>query len=165
MNIPDSECPVPIDQRPTNEYNSLKASVFFFWTTKSNKAYIQDLMLFSIPVYLATTLLVNASMYDSELLFNRLPYTIVFGSILVSISFLRIYLGWIYVYDRLIKASVSYEESGWYDGQTWIKSPKTIMQDKLIAKYKVLPVIHRIKTSLISFFSVGTFTLIYVNWS
>jgi hypothetical protein len=61
MNIFDSECPVPIDQRPMNEYNSLKASMFFFWTTKSLKSYIQNIMLFSIPVYLLTYLLIIQS--------------------------------------------------------------------------------------------------------
>jgi hypothetical protein len=164
MNIPDSKCPVPIDQRPINEYNSLKASVFFFWTTKSIKSYIQNIMLFTIPVYLLTYLLVDTSIYNSEIPLNGLLYTIAFGSILVGLSFLRVYLGWIYVYDRLINASVSYEESGWYDGQTWIKSPADIIQDKLIAKYKLLPIIHRIKASLIIFFSTCALMLIYLNW-
>ena len=165
MNLPDSECPVPMEQLPRNEYNSLRASVFFFWTTKSSKSYIRDLLLFSIPVYSLTNLLVNASMYNSEPQLNGLLYTIGFGSILVGLSFLRIYLGWLYVYNRLIKSSVSYEESGWYDGQTWIKSPANIIQDKLLAKYKLLPIIHRIKASLIIFFSMCTLTLIYVNRS
>jgi hypothetical protein len=164
MDIPDSECPVPADQRPMNEYNSLKASVFFFWTTKSIKSYIQDTLLFSIPVYSLTQVLVSASMYNSELPLNGLLYTIAFGSILIGLSFLRIYLGWVYVYDRLIKASVSYEESGWYDGQTWIKSPADMMQDKLIAKYKLIPIIHRLKVSLIFFFSTCGITVSYLNW-
>jgi hypothetical protein len=164
MNIPHSDCPVPVDQRPINEYDNLKASTFFFWTTKSIKSYIQDIMLFSIPVYSLTNLIVNASIYNSELPLNGLLYTIAFGSILVSLSFLRIYLGWVYVYDRLIKASVNYEESGWYDGQTWIKSPADMIQDKLIAKYKLLPIIHRIKTSLMVFVCVCALTLIYLNW-
>jgi hypothetical protein len=163
MNIFDSECPVPIDQRPMNEYNSLKASMFFFWTTKSLKSYIQNIMLFSIPVYLLTYLLINTSIHNSELPLNEILYTIAFGSVLIGLSFLRVYLGWIYVYDRLINASVSYEESGWYDGQTWIKSPADIIQDKLIAKYKLLPIIHRIKGSLIIFFSTCALMLIYLN--
>jgi hypothetical protein len=163
MHIPNSECPVPKDQRPMNEYTKLRTSVFFLWTTKSIKSYIQDILLFSIPVYSLTNSVVNASMHNSELSLNGPLYTIAFGSTLLGLSFLRIYLGWVYVYDRLIKASVSYEESGWYDGQIWIKSPANMIQDKLIAKYKLLPIIHRIKTSLIIFFSTCTLTLIYVN--
>jgi hypothetical protein len=163
MNIPDSECPVPVEQRPMNEYNSLSTSVFFFWTTKSIESYIQNMLLFSIPVYSLTDLLVRASMYKSELPLNGLLYTIAFGSVILGLSFLRIYLGWVYVYNRLIKASVSYEESGWYDGQTWIKSPTHIIQDKLIAKYQLIPIIRRIKASLLFFFSTCTLTLIYLN--
>ena len=44
MNIPDSECPVPIDQQPLNEYISLTNSIFFFWTTKPTNFYIIDLL-------------------------------------------------------------------------------------------------------------------------
>jgi hypothetical protein len=164
MNIPNSECPVPMDQRPMNEYKSLKTSVFFFWTTQSMKYYLQDILWCIIPVYSLTNVVVNASMYNSEFPLNGLLYTIAFGSIVISLSLLRVYLGWVYVYDRLTKASVSYEESGWYDGQTWIKSPANIIQDKLIAKYKLLPVIHRIKTSLIIFCSTCALTLFYLNY-
>ena len=29
--------------------------------------------------------------------------------------------GWSYVGDRLLSAVIPYEESGWYDGQMWVK--------------------------------------------
>lgn len=32
--------------------------------------------------------------------------------------------GWSYVGDRLLSAVVPYEESGWYDGQMWVKPPE-----------------------------------------
>ncbi|KAI7999689.1 hypothetical protein LOK49_LG09G02193 [Camellia lanceoleosa] len=44
---------------------------------------------------------------------------------LVSLIVLRIYLGWSYVGDRLLSAVIPYEESGWYDGQMWVKPPET----------------------------------------
>lgn len=165
MNIPDSECPVPLDQRPINEYNTLKSSIFFFWTTKATSFYIKDLLLFSLPVYLLTNLLVKASTSNSELPLDEFLYTLVFSNILIGLVFVRLYLGWIYIYERLIKASVSYEESGWYDGQTWIKSPENLIQDKLIATYQLLPVINRLKTSLLIFSSACTLTLSYLNWN
>lgn len=43
---------------------------------------------------------------------------------LVSLIVLRIYLGWSYVGDRLLSAVIPYEESGWYDGQMWVKPPE-----------------------------------------
>jgi len=32
--------------------------------------------------------------------------------------------GWSYVGDRLLSAVIPYEESGWYDGQMWVKPPE-----------------------------------------
>ena len=164
MNIPDSDCPVPKDQRPINEYNSLKESIFFLWTTKSLNSYLKSVLLFAVPIYSFTALLVKASTANSELPLNVLLYTVTFSSIILGLSFLRLYLGWTYVYERLIKASVSYEESGWYDGRTWIKTPEILIQDKLIATYQLLPIINRLKVSLILFFSAFTSTLLYLKW-
>ena len=30
----NSSCPIPIEQQPIYEYNNLKHSTFFFWTTE-----------------------------------------------------------------------------------------------------------------------------------
>ena len=38
--------------------------------------------------------------------------------VIVALVVLRIYLGWSYVGDRLLSASVAYEETGWYALQT-----------------------------------------------
>ncbi|KAL5988160.1 hypothetical protein ACLOJK_035923 [Asimina triloba] len=57
---------------------------------------------------------------------------------LVSLVVLRIYLGWSYVGDRLLSAVIPYEESGWYDGQMWVKPPE------------VKPVIKLLKQTLVS---------------
>ena len=38
--------------------------------------------------------------------------------LLISI---RLYLGWNHVFKRLTSEKVEYEESGWYDGQVWMK--------------------------------------------
>jgi hypothetical protein len=62
---------------------------------------------------------------------------------------LRLYLAWMYIYDRLMKATVSYEESGWYDGQTWIKTPEILIQDRLTGTYEVLPILKRLANTLI----------------
>ncbi|AQK88058.1 hypothetical protein ZEAMMB73_Zm00001d038853 [Zea mays] len=43
---------------------------------------------------------------------------------------MRMYLGWAYVGNRLLSATVEYEETGWYDGQ-------------------VKPVVNRVKFTLV----------------
>jgi len=47
-----------------------------------------------------------------------------------------------------MNASVNYEESGWYDGQTWIKTNEILIQDRLIGSYEVLPILHRLRLTL-----------------
>ena len=41
---------------------------------------------------------------------------------ILSLLFMR--QGWSYVGDRLLSAVIPYEESGWYDGQMWVKPPE-----------------------------------------
>ena len=62
---------------------------------------------------------------------------------------LRLYLAWKYIYDRLMNATVSYEESGWYDGQTWVKTNEVLIQDRLVGTYEVLPIMHRLRTVIL----------------
>jgi hypothetical protein len=43
---------------------------------------------------------------------------------------------------------VPYEESGWYDGQLWVKPEEVSNRDRLIVDYQVLPVLQRIRRTL-----------------
>jgi len=71
------------------------------------------------------------------------------GSLLVvAVASLRIYLGWKYVADRLMTATLEYEETGWYDGQFFVKPPEILARDRLLGTYEVRPVIKRLKTTL-----------------
>lgn len=45
--------------------------------------------------------------------------------VLVPFSFsICMQQGWSYVGDRLLSAVIPYEETGWYDGQMWVKPPE-----------------------------------------
>ena len=144
------DCPVPIDQQPINEYSNLKESIFFFWTTKDLNSYIKSTIFLSICSYLVVLTLIVSSTPNIEKIqpINILNYINIFGNLLLNLYFVRLYLGWIYIYDRLMKASITYEESGWYDGQTWIKTPNLLIQDKLVAKYQIEPILKRIKLTI-----------------
>jgi len=67
----------------------------------------------------------------------------------VSVLVLRMYLGWSYVGDRLLSAVVPYEETGWYDGQLFVKPPEILARDRLLGSYQVKPVMNRLKQTLI----------------
>jgi hypothetical protein len=66
----------------------------------------------------------------------------------VAVASLRIYLGWKYVGDRLMTATLEYEETGWYDGQFFVKPPEILTRDRLVGMYEVRPVMKRLKRTL-----------------
>ncbi|GJP47297.1 hypothetical protein CLOM_g6514, partial [Closterium sp. NIES-68] len=71
------------------------------------------------------------------------------GQLAVTLAALRLYLGWSYIGNRLFSATVEYEETGWYDGQVWVKTPELLARDRLLASYKVKPVLNRLKNTLL----------------
>jgi hypothetical protein len=40
---------------------------------------------------------------------------------------------------------IFYEESGWYDGQTWTKPAEVLQRDRLIVTYEIQPLLVRLK--------------------
>ena len=70
--------------------------------------------------------------------------------LLVSI---RLYLGWNHVFKRLTSEKVEYEESGWYDGQVWIKPLVLREKETLIASTEVKPILKNL-IQVFSIFSV-----------
>jgi hypothetical protein len=141
-------CPVPIDQQPIYEYEKLKNSTVFSWTTDRDKQYYTKIVTLILTNYIVAALFGNFRFpidFDS---FKSLALDSLIGISFVILFFLRIYMGWRYVYNRLKKATITYEESGWYDGQTWIKSPDVLMKDIIIADYMLLPVLKRLEMTL-----------------
>ena len=67
---------------------------------------------------------------------------------MLSLFVLRLFLGWRYVGDRLAAEIVTYEESGWYDGQSWRKPLEIQTRDQLIRRYQVVPVLERWQNTL-----------------
>ena len=54
---------------------------------------------------------------------------------------MRLYLGWNHIFKRLNSEKVEYEESGWYDGQIWIKPLNLKEKESLIASVEVKPIL------------------------
>ena len=161
----DKKCPVPKDQRPLIEYINLKNSFEFNWMTQGAASFFRTLIAISstINFILASILKYNTSTYDHLPEF-LLKVDLSSTSILIFLI-LRFYLAWEYVCSRLYLATINYEESGWYDGQTWIKTADSLLQDRLIITYEVLPVIKRLKLSLVTLsclFIVKTYTYIQI---
>jgi hypothetical protein len=136
-------CPVPIEQQPINEYQELKDSWLFNWGTLAIGQYSRKLTwvgfwcsIFVVPL--------SMSMYNPNKQPLEFTLSCLIGvSLLIGLFLSRIYLGWQYIKDRLKRDRIFYEESGWYDGQTWLKPATMLDRDRLIVSYEIEPILNR----------------------
>ncbi len=143
-----SFCPVPKEQQPINEYQELQNSGFFSWAKLARFAYITKLIWVGIWSLIVTAPLTAASFPIAKFPLQFTICTIGGCSIFVALAAVRLYLGWIHIKNRLNSETVFYEESGWYDGQTWIKTPEVLARDRLLVSYEVQPIINRLQFTL-----------------
>ena len=162
MFISKDVCPVPFDQQPLNEYVSLKQSCFFSWSVLSIDKYFNTIYTIFFVLFIFFIPFVFALMPLNTKILQSILLDISIVTFILIIIFIRLYLGWSYVIKRLVSATVFYEESGWYDGQIWVKTVESMTKDRLVGLYEVTPYIYRIKFSLlisIVLFSLESFTL------
>ncbi len=148
MSNSSSFCPVPKEQQPINEYQELQNSGFFSVAQLSLAQYITKLVWVGIWSSIVTAPLVAASFPIAKLPIQFAIGTIGSCLIFVLMAAVRLYLGWIHIKNRLNSETVFYEESGWYDGQTWIKTPEVLTRDRLLVSYEVQPILNRIQFTL-----------------
>jgi Conserved in the green lineage and diatoms 27 len=145
MTAPVARCPVPADQRPVNEYKSLQESWFFGWSSADLRRFLVRLGCLWGLSWLISGPIAASSFDPDESAVRFLLAASGGGFFLMSLVLLRLYLGWSYVYQRLYCETVDYEETGWYDGQSWTKPPQELSQDRLISAYQVQPILQRLK--------------------
>lgn len=152
-----SICPVPIEQQPINEYQELKESWLFRWGTLALRDYIIKLVWVWGWSWLVAGPVAAASFSPNKHLVQFMLCGGAGASVFLILMLLRLYLGWSYVRDRLLRETIFYEESGWYDGQTWTKPPEILTRDRLIVSYQVQPILLRLKRTfgILALFFVG----------
>lgn len=143
-----SFCPVPVDQRPMNEYQDLKQSWFFGWSSDRLRHYLIKTSIIWGSSWLIVGPVAAAS-------FDPLEFPVRFSLVgaaganfLFALILIRLYLGWSYICDRLLSQTVIYEETGWYDGQSWSKPTEELAKERLIGSYQVKPTLRRLQFSL-----------------
>lgn len=140
-----SICPVPTEQQPINEFQELQESWFFRWGTLAQGGYMMKLACVWGVSWLIAGPLAAASFAPSRYTVKFLLCGAAGAGVFLALILLRLYLGWSYVRDRLLKETIFYEESGWYDGQTWTKPPEILTRDRLIVSYQLQPILKRLK--------------------
>ncbi|KAL2471963.1 Protein of unknown function (DUF1230) [Abeliophyllum distichum] len=131
------ECPVPLDQQPINEYRALSNSFPFSWASGSLVEYCAR--LFATGASFALFVGLPVSWFGSVGPKSE-PLRLVLGAassgfFVVTLAVVRMYLGWAYVGNRLLSATVEYEETGWYDGQIWVKTAEVLARDRLLGSF------------------------------
>ena len=155
-------CPVPQNQRPINEFNSIRNSWIISWPFLERNIFYRKLMfswLFIAPVSLTIS-------YGSDYLKNNI-FELIFLSFTASLAFpililIRQWLSWVYIYKRLNSEKIEYEESGWYDGQTWEKPISWRAKDLLIAQHQIKPILNHLKLIILLLISIIISSLLFI---
>ena len=138
-------CPVPQEQQPIHEYEHLKESWLFDWGTLAIGKYCRKIVWVSFwsLVFVAP---LSMSIYAPAKEPIEFTLSCIIGvSLLTGLFLSRIYLGWQYIKDRLKSDRIFYEESGWYDGQTWLKPSSMLDRDRLVVSYEIEPILVRLQ--------------------
>lgn len=162
MCISRSNCPVPFDQQPLNEYLALKKSWLFSLSTYKMKEYGFTILLLFLFLFIVGGFILIFLFFNKINLYKILIIDLLIVNIVIFFIFIRLYLGWSYIVKRLLSATIFYEESGWYDGQIWIKSSASLTQDRLVGIYQIVPYLVRIRyTFFILYFIFFSSYLLY----
>ena len=159
-----SNCPVPKEQQPTNEFIELSKSNIFSWP-KSKKSFSLILLKIWLVTFTLFIIISTGSVYFAT---STLKYILLSFFSSLSIPFLlsiRLYLGWNHIFKRLTSEKVEYEESGWYDGQVWIKPVNLKEKESLIAFLEVKPILKNLLQvlSIIILFALSGILLFQYN--
>ena len=145
----ESKCPVPREQQPTNEFIELSKSIIYSWP-KTKKSLIFVLIKFWLGAFFLFLIISSGSIYFKTYILKYILISF-FSSLSIPLLIsLRLYIGWNHVFKRLTSERVEYEESGWYDGQVWIKPLVLKEKESLIASNEVKPILK----NLIQIFSI-----------
>jgi len=160
------KCPVPKEQQPTNEFIELSKSKIFSWP-KSKKSFVIILTKFWVVTFIVFTVISSGSVYFENL---KLKYILIslFSSLSIPLLIsIRLYLGWNHIFKRLTSEKIEYEESGWYDGQIWLKPLNLKEKESLIATIEVKPILRnliQISSIIIILILTGTLLFQYIKF-
>ena len=152
-------CPIPDDQKPINQYFSLKENILFNILGINKTNYFYKILINYILFFILITPFTFLFKLNKEIfLFNSL-----FSINILLIFFIINFVLWLQLLNQFRNARLFYEEGSWYDGQFWEKPIELIKNDKLIIQQKIKPIIKRIIKAITLLMSINS--LIFIIYS
>lgn len=152
-------CPIPDDQKPINQYFSLKENILFNLLGINKTNYFSKILLNYILFFILITPFTFLFKLNKEIfLFNSL-----FSINIILIFFIINFVLWLQLLNQFRNARLFYEEGSWYDGQFWEKPIELIKNDKLIIQQKIKPIIKRIIKAITLLMGINS--LIFIIYS
>ena len=155
-------CPVPLNQRPLNEFNSIRNSWIISWPIQEKSIFYRKLLfswIFTLPISLTIS---YGSDYLKNNIFDLALISLTSALILPLLLLSRQWLSWIYIYKRLNSEKIEYEESGWYDGQVWEKPIDWRAKDLLISQYQIKPILTHLEKIIIIYMTIISASLLFI---
>ena len=138
-------------ERPASQLAELQDSLLLGWGGKELGGYVARLGALGSFFYFVLAYPIASYSYDpSTQPFETVVCALSGSFVAVAVFALLIYNNWSYVRDRLLSATVAYEETGWYDGQTYVKDPEMLARDRLLGTYVVRPIVERLRKTLLA---------------
>ncbi|KAL6215318.1 hypothetical protein ACLB2K_014749 [Fragaria x ananassa] len=136
----ETECPVPLEQQPINEYQNLSTSFPFSWASG-------DLLEYCSPD--RHRRLLRALRGPPRRFLRRLRGPIGAAEA-VSLRCFQWLLGGHSRRREDVPRLGLHEETGWYDGQIWVKTAEVLARDRLLGSFSVKPLLSRLKVTLVT---------------
>lgn len=134
-------CPIPENQKPIDQYITLKENLFYNWIFLNENEYKKYIFFGTIFLNLFFFLFLNFH-YSFEIFKFSLLFTI---TIVLLILF-----QWKQLELRIIESRINYEENSWYNTQIWEKPLLLIKNDRLIASQLFEPFLNRLKKTIVN---------------
>jgi len=145
----EDACPVPRDQRPASQLAELRDGFVLSWPALGAGPYALRMGGLFGFLYAAVAYPIACGSYDPGTQFAETCVSALVGASGATAAMaLNMYNGWSYVRDRLLSATVEYEETGWYDGQVYVKDPEMLARDRLLGTYTARPVVELLRKTL-----------------
>jgi hypothetical protein len=136
-------CPIPEDQKPINEYISLKENNLTNWITLVKRKYLGTLFQIFLTLFLICLTFTFDGIESINQLISTFEQTSFFSLAILNFVLIYILSNWKQVDNRFNTSRLIYEEGSWYTSEIWEKPISLIKNDKLISTQILQPIVLR----------------------